>query len=306
MNKLSIVDTPTYKAAMSTGAKQDHLAELIAGTTKRIEVGDASVISVIRKSGPKRHSLPILISPDEASNTLHKNLLILNTASLRDHEANFMYTATVLTAIWEDETINEDYRTVSRMAANIFVRWTGGAVINRFGVAPADGDAVRIVAAIYYHFQGMRFNEDDYEGRGSYAILAKLAEATGVPNSRVKEIVDEFDFFEDKTLFDFTWYVSTLKRVSAILNDLVDAQALLASITNSWFPGLVVPPQLALQYRPFFIAMLYSAFNDRSASKTSFVRLITNILEGKRRRQGEIFVSAVESIMKAQTRAPRD
>lgn len=298
MSKQSITSIPTYSAATTALAINQHFEEFLAKTTKVITVADGSIISIRNQSGLSRHSLPIMISAEDQRNTTDKNLFFLDTFGLKDSEADFMYTATILSAIWEDPTINESFNGVQRLASGLYNQWLAGAYTRQFGLSVEEGNNVKVVVGLYYQFQGMEIDLSDADT--IHRVIRQVADASGVPDRDVKGIIDKYDILTDGEVAEFSWFLTSLKKVSEILNYRMNGVTALSIVSNSWYRGMTAQPQLALNYKPFFIAMLYTAFNDRSASRTGIDIMIKNALEGRRRQQAETFVGAIESIMRAQ------
>ncbi len=302
MYKQTIRDVSTYRSALSVKAVGEHFEEVLAKTTKLIEVGDGSVISIRNQAGLTRHTLPIMIPAEDARNTFDKNLFFLDTFGLKDNEADFMYTATLLSAIWEDPTINESYNSVARIAAGLYNQWVAGGYIRQFGLDVNEADNVRIVVTAYFFLQGTIIEEKDWRGDELYRLVRRIAEATGIPDKTVRGKMEAFELIKEDTHIDFNWLMTRLKEVSEILNYRMNPITALTAISSSWYRGMTAQPQLALNYKPFFIAMIYTAFNDRSASRTGIDNMIKTVLEGRRRQQAETFVGAIEGIIKEQTK----
>lgn len=302
MKKLSIVEVASYNAATTHNATNGQFTEFLAKTTKVINVGDGSIISVRNKAGHVRHTLPIMISAENERNTYHRNIFFLDTFGLKDNEADFMYTATLLTAIYEDPTINECFNGVNRLASGLYVQWLANTYIRQYGLDVSESDNIKVVTALYWCSMG-RYLNDDIKGDDAFKLIRQVADASGVPEKDVKVIIDKYELLDanDETKrVDFTWYMWAMKAVSEILGYRMNGVSAMSAISNSWYRGMAIQSQMAMNYKPFFIAMLYTAFNDRSAARTGIDTLIKNTLEGRRRQQAETFVGTIESIIKAQ------
>ncbi len=302
MKNFSIVTVGTYGASTTPKATGQHLDELIAGRTKIVEIGDSSMLSIRNTAGLSRHPLPILLPADHHTNSYKKNIIFLDTFGLNDSQTDFMYMAAVLTAIWEDENINESFNSVNRLASGLYVRWVADGYINQYGLEYTDADAVKTVAGLYYQLQGYQIDLNEFQDQDVYRVIRQVADSTGVPDKDVKKIIDKFDLIKDKQLIDFDWLIQAFKTVSDLLNVRMNHITALTLVSNSWFRGMAAQPQLALNYKPMFLAMLFTAFNDRSTARTQFDNMIKNTLEGKRRDQAEVFVSAMEAVVKAQVK----
>lgn len=298
MKNLTIREISTYLASHNTRAKNEHFSEIIAKTSKIVNVGDGSVIAIRNISGLTRHSLPMMVSSTNGRNTFGKNLFLLDTFGLKDNEVDFMYTATILTAIWEDETINENFSSVNRLASNLYNRWVAGTLIRQLGVDYDEHDNIKVVAGLYYILQGESINTETFRGDTIHRVYRQVAEASDVPIKNVKEIIDKLDLLDDGITLTWNWFFEALKKASNILRYRLTEVSAMTSISGSFYRGMVAQPQLALNYKPFFIAMLYTVFSDRSAARTGLDTLVKSSLEGRRRQQSEMFVGAIESIIK--------
>lgn len=297
MSKRNLTTIPTYRASFTEQMTAEHMDSIIAKETRIVNVGDGAVISIRKQAGLKRHSLPIMLPAHDNRNTFDKHLFLLDTFGLKDYEADFMYNATLLSAIWEDPTINESFNSVNRLASSLYVRWLAGSYIRQFGLEFSDGDAVKVVTALYWYLNGETIDHAELSGERIHKLMAQVADASGVPIKDVKGFIDN-DILKDKETIDWNWYMRTLQEVSDVLKYRLNAVTALSIASNSWYRGMAAQPQLATQYRPFFISMLYTAFNDRSASRTGIDTLIKSTLEGSRRMQAETFVRAIDGIMR--------
>lgn len=300
MNKTKLVRLATYRAACGSACLTEHMEEMRAEQTRVVEVGEGSMISIRNIAGLRRHTLPIMLEAEDPKNTHDRNIFFVDTFGLKSNEANFMYNATVLSAIWEDPTINESFNGVGRLAPTLYVEWLASGYIRMFGLDYSESDAVKVVTALYYHLQGTTITEASIEGDNILALIRKVGDATSVQDRRVRDIIDTNDIFGDEVECNFEWYMAALRKVSKMLDHRLNNVSALAIVSNSWYRGMTSPPQLALNYRPFFIAMLYTAMVDSSAARTGIDNMIKNALGGNRRQNAEVFVSSIEGIMKEQ------
>lgn len=300
MKNLSIVNIGTYRAAMSVKMIEEHLAELIAKRTKVIQVGDASIISIRNTAGLTRHSLPIMLQPNDPRNNFGKNVFFLDTYGLKAQDIDFRYMATLLTAIWEDPSINESFFAVNRLALSLYGRWIAGGFNRRFGIDYADQNAVSVVIALYYILQGEDIQERDFNLERISKIIRMIADSTNVKDDVVKNVMMQYDLIKDGTVINYQWLMETLPKVCDILKYRMNDVTAMSVVSGSWYPNDVASPQLAMNYKPYFIAMLYTAFSDRNAGRTGLDSLIKNVLEGRRRDQADGFVRAIDGIIKEQ------
>lgn len=150
-------------------------------------------------------------------------------------------------------------RDISFVCAGVYSSWISEGISRRFALDPLDQLKITVLSAIFYYTLFMdrpNFDDDEYNW-----VVGAVMKATKAPSKLVMEILDAVKGF--KNLKDFC---EKIKEVldNPRLQDLNEG-LMISILGTSWFgTGSKEILGVSLEHPPTWIAVLYSAFVDRS------------------------------------------
>lgn len=278
---------------------RQYLEGLARGVLETSTLNETSLLGVNRKKGelPKTN-LPYVVPNNTDINTRNQTLVLGDVSGLRGEEADLRYTNMILTALWEDPNIGETFVTTRKFAAKAFMHWYGRNLMTRFNLNYEDMTKINILAAIYYYCSTS--TPEDMLKESNYKVYADLGEVTGVGVNRVINVIKEFNLEKHDGNFTIEHLISMMNQVSDDTKGKITYQSVTSTLAHSWYgEGGVFYCNLATEYPPMFLTLLYYALVDKSVyGKTRFSVLVNEFAVGRKSNVGEAFTRQLHSIIK--------
>ena len=168
----------------------------------------------------------------------------------------------------------------------------------KFNLLHEDKLEVDILAATYFYCSSITPN--DAFGRGKYKGLADLGEITQYGVNRVEAILGKHNLIDYREKFTIIDMIIKMKNISDRTDSVLTKPNISATIANSWFGEAgVLYCNLAMEYPPMFLTMIYYAIIDRGYIRTNFAELIKPFITKNNAQDGDLFVKQMGNIIKA-------
>lgn len=196
-----------------------------------------------------------------------------------------------LNLIWMQESPTL-LRDVSQIATDVFASWVSENVVRRFAMDPQEQKTLAVYAAFFYQCLFVDSTEE-LTDPVRHRMAATIARATRIQAQEVLEVIDRFQT-PLKGLGEFCQWMKDVTK-SVRLTEMNPA-LLIQILGGTWFGSnareLVA---VALEHPPTWIAILYSAYNERTY-KHSGIATIAGRGDSK---AGRLFVQAVSNLVRA-------
>ena len=279
--------------------QQEYYDGLTRGFFETFTLNETALLGVCKTKGklPKTN-LPYVVSKDNKSNTHGKTIVLVDSSGLRDTEADLRYVNMIMTAVWEDPTIAERFINTRKFATKAYMNWIGRALKARYNFSFEDQAEINTLTAVYYYCT--TGEPKDILAERNYKAYADLGEITGLGVVRVKATIDRFKISDYDGSISFESIVNLMSQVSDDTKNKVSIQAVMSSMSTSWYgEGGVFYCNLALEYPPMFLSLLYFSLVDKTYTQTRFGKTISEFAVGRNVRIGEMFAKQINSQIKA-------
>lgn len=249
----------------------------------------------IRGNVPKSN-LPYLFTQEAKENTTGKTLVLTDMYGVKDREQDFRQLHSYLIALWEDPSIGERFTSVRKFATKAYINWFGRTLANRYNIEFDDKQEMDIILAIYFYTIGGDLTEA--LDKRNYKLYSDIAEITNAGAVKVSAVIakHDLDTFES---FGFETMVHRIQNISKDLATKLGQNSIMAALSRSWHDeGGVFYCNLAIEYPPTFLALLYAAITDRGYSKTPFGRMVKEFAIGRNVNLGDTYVRQIGAIVK--------
>lgn len=194
-----------------------------------------------------------------------------------------------LNYIWiEDSTTL--LRDISPVCMGLFSSWISEAVAKRFALNPREQLDLSILAAVYYN--SLFHDKDELEENDKVRLATTIGKAVKSSAQDVFNIVDKISVIH--TVRDFCTTAGAVTG-SIRLHEL-NTGVLFAIMGGTWFgTNSREMVAVALEHPPTWIAILLSAYTERSFSASPIGKLCER---GSNKDAGKNFVLAVQNLLK--------
>jgi hypothetical protein len=193
------------------------------------------------------------------------------------NELDFLILRAILSKQWSDGD-QQGLSIIQDFPLRIYTRFLSEALVRRLGLDPLEQMKLAVLSGFFYLSQfetDLKLND---RNKTSFAI--RISRATSIGTDKVLSILDEMHNFGDElvgcSLEDFC---HDAKRVlTSIRANQINPGIIIASISGSWYgANSRETVAAALEYPPFFNALIYSALSDRSYHGSYFAKLVAQI-----------------------------
>lgn len=275
-----------------------YLEGLARNTFETYEIGDTLLLGVNRSKGelPKTN-LPYVVLPEHEFNTRKKTIVLIDSAGLRDSEADLRYINMILTGLWEDPHLAERFHSVRKFATRSYMNWVSRGLHKRFALSLDDKMDIDILTAIYFYCAGSTPSE--VLDAKNYKAYADLAEITDKGALRVKNIIERYQLDRYEGTLSFKALIEMIQQVSDDARHKITVQSVMATLSRSWYgEGGVFYCNLALEYPPMFISLLYFSLTDKTYTRTGLGTVTSEFSVGRNRNVGVLFTKQLHSLIK--------
>lgn len=252
-------------------------------------IGESVIFALNRQRGnlPKTN-LPYVVPPNHAANTRNQTIVISDMAGIKDEEASLRYINTVLTSVWEDPLVKERFLPMRKFAAKAYMNWVSRGLVNRFSLPFEDKTHLDILCAIFFYCNGHDFQE--VIKSSNYKFYADIGELTGLGANRLVHTMEKCGLKEIEGRFDMDALVDAMRLVSRDCHEKISYSSLTSVLARSWYgeAGMFYC-NLALEYPPMFLTLVYFALTDRTYSRSQFGNVLKEFSIGRRVDQGDTF-----------------
>lgn len=279
------------------------ISALVKDELKVITVADSSIMVMPTKRGqfPMR-SVPDFLASDAPGNTYHKNILYIDSLGIKDIEYDFRFLSGSLSLAYADPMISEDFNSVNTFAGKVYINWVSRSITQRLGLPLEDRLKMDVVLAAFYVQDGAY--TDDYTNKNrEHQLIQSIANITGHSASEVVSILDSLapdnNYLDSGGVPSMESVTPYLKNISAEMDLKINENTIVQVTSNSWYgTGATYQCIAAVNYRPFFIAMVYTAIKSPSFKRARFTTLINDYVIGKDKDQANRFLRTIEHIQR--------
>ena len=288
----------TLVASAYGAYRANYLAAFIRGELEAYTLQESIIIGISRnKDAAPRSNIPFVFLPDEEANTQNKTIVLCDGTGIRDLEADLRFVNLILTSMWEDPIIHERFSAIRKFAAKAYITWFGRSLMNRYNLNWSDKIEVDILAAIYYYSaDGV---PSDHFGPDNFTAMRQIAEIVNVPTSRVADVIADRSFGDTNSTFTFKDLIDCIGEVSTDLKSKVSVTSVTAVLANSWYgEGGKFYCNLAVEYPPMFMTLLYFALVSTDFKRTNLANLVKEFAVGRQVNQGEMYVKQLNTYVR--------
>ncbi|AFI55397.1 hypothetical protein TSMG0114 [Halocynthia phage JM-2012] len=250
-----------------------------------------------RKGELPKTNLPYVVSHDAEFNTHNKTIVLADSSGLRGGEADLRYTNMILTGLWEDPHINETFTITRKFAAKAYMQWISRNLLTRFNLNYEDSSELNVLSAIYYYCS--TGTPADILNKRNYKAYADLGEITNIGVVRVTEVISKFEITDIDETFTFNHMVNLMRNISDDTKGKITPEVIMSTLAHSWYgEGGVFYCNLAIEYPPMFLSMLYYALVEKSYISTRFGKIVSEFAVGRKSNIGELFTRQLHGIIK--------
>lgn len=180
-----------------------------------------------------------------------------------------------LTSLWvEDPTSHIEFLRVGDLAANVYTRWIGQAIVSKLGLDMEAARDINIVAATFYAHKFYSAEEalsEDGVGKISHMINRW----TRFPLANIEAIVPTLPYMSH--IEDFIQAIHSTFEHNARIKQ-INAGFLIMSLGNSWFGyGAREISAVAIEYPPVFLSLVEAACNTKVWKRTYLGQLVDRL-----------------------------
>lgn len=157
----------------------------------------------------------------------------------------------------------------SDLPLQVFTGWVPQAIVRNKNLDPHHQQTLVALSGLWFLSQ---FTDEDLTSEGArLRAAARIARLTRVPAERIMEITDGLGRL--LTIDDFVKAVR--ERVDSPRVSDMTAGLLISYIKSAWFGAAAQEiSAVALEYPPYFLAMVYTSVDDRSYKNTRLTQLV--------------------------------
>lgn len=188
---------------------------------------------------------------------------------------------------------NREMRRWNEIAVKAFVRITSEALIRRLNLPPADQQAV-IAMCGYFYFAG--FIGTEISAVEKEVIAVAVARATRLPVVTATDIICR-EGPVPVTLQDFT--DALRNTINNPRLEHLDAATIVSLMGGIWFgANAKVTIAVALEYRPFWIGLIFQALQDRTFGNSNLTKIVE---QENRNRAATAFVRELSNALEIES-----
>lgn len=202
-------------------------------------------------------------NPDEALKI--RNRIELNLAKLRMS----------LNLLWLEKNPTV-LREISFVPMAVFANWIAESIVKRFGLTPRDQGIIGIIACYYYF--SLFVQREKLDDAETNRLIASIMKALRYPSALVEEVVSQINGFSG--IKDLAFNIKTITANTRLEN--FDEGLLVNLLIASWF-GTNAREMIAvsLEHPPTWVALVYSAFTEKSYKNTVISKIAYRYLGSK-------------------------
>ena len=278
--------------------RPDYISGRIGGILDQHLVNGSSILAVNRTKGqmPKTH-LPYILHPTDGANTTDLTILMYDVNGVQSAEADLRYLNAMLTIGWEDPLMQERYLTTRKFATKAYMTWIGRSLRTRHNFSVEDQIQIDIILAVFYY--SAVGNPSEIFSRAKFKSYTDIAEITMARASMILDVVER-NGINEMSHFGLEEMVYMLTKVSDDTRSKISLPALQSQLSGSWVgEGRVYYSNLAMEYPPMFLTMLYNSLVERSFSRTPFSNVVQEFAVGRKSNVGEMFTRTLSEQIKS-------
>jgi len=154
----------------------------------------------------------------------------------------------------------------------VYARWLSESIVRRLGLPPEEQQRISALAGYYYQCLYQPFS--DLKGDQKLQMAVKIRNYVGIPTEVTLPLIDPLVILNG--IDEFCEAVREMIP-NPRLNNLNPA-FLISICSGVWFgPAAKEVAAAALEYPPAFIAMVYTALNDRTMHGAQFTKLVESV-----------------------------
>lgn len=180
-----------------------------------------------------------------------------------------------LTSLWvEDPTSHIEFLRVGDLAANVYTRWVGQAIVSKLGLDMEAARDINIVAATFYAHKFYSAEEALSED-GIGKISHMINRWTRFPLANIEAIVPTLPYMSH--IEDFIQAIHSTFEHNARIKQ-INSGFLIMSLGNSWFGyGAREISAVAIEYPPVFLSLVEAACNTKVWKRTYLGQLVDRL-----------------------------
>jgi len=190
---------------------------------------------------------------------------------LDEGPAQILAKQAIFQIIWQQSPrrVGDDLTDLPMIA---FLRWISETMARKFNLQPAVQQDVAILAAWWYYCQSLPANDATTIKDVLHSIAPRIVRCVKYTTmNRVQEILENVGIIPNIAAF-----IEQLKQLGNLRLNEMSIQVFYAAISNSWFAGPnpreVV--QIAVEYPPYFIALVHTAVREKMYKKTPLAEIV--------------------------------
>lgn len=204
-----------------------------------------------------------------------------------------------LTKAWLEGRFG-DMTALGDLAPTVFYSHVAEGIVRRLGLSAAEQRPLAILACYFYFGQ---FEQDrEITEREILRFVPRIARLTANPADYVLSVLDTLAVEKDEgpktypVLQDLDQFVDACKRVSPNPRlHTLNTGLLLSAIAGGWYgPAARETVAIGLEYPPTWIALIYTALQDRTFNGALFTKLVQRV---DKRDMGKQFAHNVASLL---------
>lgn len=276
----------------------EYLQALINKDLDVREINDTSILAINSSNNdlPKMN-VPIVLGTEHRANTQGKPIVMLDNNRLRDTDADLRLTLGLLMSAYEDPAIQERFYSVRKLATKAYVNWLGRALTSKFNLPYEDKVEMDIILATYFYCNAD--TPKKYLGEGTYKGLADLDEITRYGLAKIESVLAKHELADLDITLTMERCIMCIRTISERTEKVITMANVMATVGYSWYgEGSNLFCNLAIEYPPMFITLMYFALIDRSFKRTNLGTVIKEFAVGRETRLGDNFTKQVSTIIK--------
>lgn len=197
--------------------------------------------------------------------------------------AELILKLTTLQMIWQKRS--DDFIPLMELPLSVFASWIGNTLTTKLGLDPAVSLKVRALAGWYFTC----LHNEPYEVTDASIApkVLKVAKSTSVPAETVIEVIREVGFVGNLKQF-----AEALRKLPSAKLERIDVSFIVQTLGSGWHstadPRSLVA--VALEFPPYFYALVHSAVTERYFRKTAISLVAENFDRADRFRTYDIQV----------------
>ncbi|MGG4591724.1 hypothetical protein ACLPJK_26055 [Pseudomonas aeruginosa] len=193
--------------------------------------------------------------------------------------------------LWQSEGFNRlDLRHIGELPGSVFSKWIARTLVHARGLDEAESLATQLICAYYYY--SLFISEKELAGHNRDKIIKLTADTVRVPFETAQNNLSELGYLSG--VDDLT--AALRQGIGSARASDINNVLLYNALGNSWFGSNKTELiSVALEHPPTWVAMIYTAVNDRGYRKSQIGALALN---SSRKQSDKLLTRNVESLVR--------